>query len=87
MNAHRNDAVTQSDIDQLQADLEALQQGMQSDKSKIIGQIDQIITHTQQLKQNASGGRFEPAINSVHDLLVSLRQGVSAQARLTSLQS
>lgn len=76
--------VTQADVDRLQKELETLRATLLRDRSAVRASIDGLIDRAGRLRDDATGGKFEPAISSVHNLLVSLRRGLVAQAALNA---
>ncbi|MCC7407179.1 MAG: hypothetical protein IT442_03855 [Phycisphaeraceae bacterium] len=76
--------VTQADVDRLQKELEQMRTTLLRDRAAVRASIDGLIDRAGQLRDDAAGGKFEPAIASVHGLLISLRRGLAAQAALNA---
>lgn len=74
--------VEQHDLDQLQADLEGLRRLMSADRDRFEDELRGLLTRAGELKAEAEGGRFQPAVDSVHDLLVTVARGVQVQREL-----
>ncbi len=74
--------LTQHDVDVLQSRLENLRGTMLRSGSDVADRVDLLRRDTRQMLQRAAGTDFEPAIQSVADLLDCLRRGLGAQAEL-----
>jgi hypothetical protein len=74
--------VTQSDVDTLKAELETLRSTLMRDREQARLRMGAVIGRAQSMRDAAAGGKFEPAVTSVHDLLLSLRCSLEAQAAL-----
>ncbi len=74
--------VTQADVDELQIELEQLRAALLRDRDLVRQRIDDVIARTRTLREASMGGKFEPAVRCVHDLLISLNRGLNAQANL-----
>lgn len=79
--------VQQSDVDHLLQELEAMRQALLRDRASVAERLDQLVKRARQMRDDAEGGKFEPAVASVHDLLQSLQRGVTAQDRLNALRT
>ncbi|MCC7147379.1 MAG: hypothetical protein IT443_13115 [Phycisphaeraceae bacterium] len=76
--------ITQQEIDQLKKDLEDLRKVLLRDREAVRAQIQPLIAKAQRMRADGAGGKFEPAICSVHDLLIAVQRGLTAQANLKS---
>ncbi len=74
--------VTQTDVDHLQAELEQLRELVFSDKASVENRVEHVIAKADQMRQDAQGSNFEPAIESVLSLLQCFQSGIKAQAEL-----
>lgn len=79
--------VTQADVDELQIELEQLRVAMMRDREMVRQRMSEVIEHARVMRDDAAGGKFEPAICSVHDLLLCLNRGLNAQANLLRTRS
>ncbi len=74
--------IEQRDVDELLAELETMRASLISDRAAIKPKLDELIAKSKQMRVNASGGKYEASVTSVHGLLESLRAGVKAQEQL-----
>jgi len=74
--------VTREQVNQLQTELEQLRTVLVRDRRSAAVQIDALLDRADRLRTESAGGDFEPSITAVHDLLQSLRRGVTAQMGL-----
>lgn len=74
--------VEQNDLDLLQADLEALRLVMQDDRARFERELAGLLQRARDMKAEAEGSKFQPAVDSVHDLLVTVARGVRVQREL-----
>ena len=74
--------IEQNDVDKLLSELEALRTALQQDRTSMIPQLESRIKKTRQMRSDAAGGKFEPAIGSVCDLLESFEADMHAQVKL-----
>jgi hypothetical protein len=78
--------IEQTDVDALVAELTEVRAAMQRDRASLTARLTGLVSRAQRMRDDAAGGRFEPAIASVHDLLQSLQRGVVAQDTLNALR-
>ena len=74
--------IEQRDVDELLTELETMRTALIRDRQAIKPKLDELIAKSKQMRVNASGGKFEASVTSVHGLLESLRDGVRAQEQL-----
>ncbi len=74
--------IEQRDVDELLAELETMRTTLMRDRKAIKPKLDELVTKAKQMRQSATGGKFEASVTSVHGLLESLRAGVQAQEQL-----
>ena len=77
--------VKQKDVDALLAELEHARRILKQNKEAIYPQIDTLVDKAENLHKLSIGGKYEPALNSVHYLLDSMRKGMKAQEQLNSM--
>lgn len=74
--------IEQKDVDTLLAELESMRMTLVRDREAVKPKLDELIAKAKQMRQNASGSKFEASVTSVHGLLESLRGGIQAQSQL-----
>ena len=74
--------VKQKDVDALLAELEHARRVLKQSKEAIYPQIDTLVDKAEDLHKLSIGGKYEPALNSVHFLLESMRSGMKAKKQL-----
>ncbi len=74
--------VEPKDVKQLQAELEALRANLASSRESLREELDGLIERSGQMRERSAGGKFEPAVTVIHELLLSLRRGIEAQQRM-----
>ncbi|MEM1098293.1 MAG: hypothetical protein AAGH92_05840 [Planctomycetota bacterium] len=77
-----NAPLTQHDVDALQERLEDLRGTMVRSDACVADRVDHLRRDTNRLLKRAAGTDFEPAMQSVANLLDCLRRGMNAQAEL-----
>lgn len=74
--------VNQEDLDQLQAELEHLRNRLISKREDAALAVEEAISKADSLLEQSRGGKFEPAVTIVCDMLGALQRGVDAQKSL-----
>lgn len=74
--------IEQRDVDELLTELETMRTTLMRDRKAIKPKLDELVAKAKQMRQSATGGKFEASVTSVHGLLESLRAGVKAQEQL-----
>lgn len=82
MNLDPTAPLTQHDVDALQDRLETLRGTVLRSGSDVADRVDDLRRDTNRLLKRAAGTDFEPAMQSVANLLDCLRRGLGAQAEL-----
>ncbi|MEM7577002.1 MAG: hypothetical protein AAF328_05950 [Planctomycetota bacterium] len=82
MNLDPQAPITQDDVDALQERLETLRGTMLRANSNVAERVDHLRRDTNRLLKRSAGTDFEPAMQSVANLLDCLRRGLGAQADL-----
>ena len=77
--------IEQTDVDKLLSELESMRNMLQDDREALVPQLETLLARTAQMRRDAAGGKFEPAIVSVDNLLKSFSAGVLAQVRLNQV--
>ncbi|QDU34629.1 hypothetical protein KS4_27000 [Poriferisphaera corsica] len=71
--------VKQKDVDALLAELEHARRVLKQSREAVYPQIDTLVERAADLHKESIGGKFEPALSSVHYLLDSMRRGIQAK--------
>ena len=74
--------VKQKDVDAMLAELEHARRILKQSREAVYPQIDSLVERAAELHKESIGGKYEPALSSVHTLLDSMRRGVKAQQSL-----
>ena len=74
--------IEQRDVDELLNELETMRAALVRDRQSIKTKLDELVAKAGRMRANATGGKFEASVTSVHGLLESLRAGVRAQEQL-----
>ncbi|WP_432797507.1 hypothetical protein [Poriferisphaera sp. WC338] len=74
--------VTQKEVDTLLAELEHARRVLKQSRHAVYPQLSSLIERASTLHRESIGGIYEPALNSVHLLLISLKNGMDSQASL-----
>ena len=74
--------VNQKDVDTMLAEMEHARRVLKNNREAIYPQIQGLVDRAEKLHRESIGGKFEPALNSVHNLLTSMQRGLKAQETL-----
>jgi len=67
--------VTQTDIDNLQCDLQELRTLLMTKRERVRPRLDALMDQTENLQAQAATSDYAPTIHNVHELLLAFRRG------------
>ena len=74
--------VTQQEVDALLAELEHARRVLKQSREVVYPQLATLIEKASSLHRQSIGGKYEPALNSVHMILLSLKNSMDSQHSL-----
>lgn len=77
--------VTQTDIDQIESELQQLRTLLMTSRERVRPQLDALVDKTEQLQQDGEGSVYLPTINNVHKLLLSFKRGFEVNDKVRKM--
>ena len=77
--------VTQTDIDQIENELQQLRTLLMTSRERVRPQLDELVNKTEKLQQDGEGSVYLPTINNVHKLLLSFKRGFEVNDKVRKM--
>ena len=77
--------VTQTDIDQIENELQQLRTLLMTSRERVRPQLEALVDRTEQLQQDGQDSVYLPTINNVHKLLLSFKRGFEVNDKVRQM--
>lgn len=77
--------VTQTDIDQIENELQQLRTLLMTSRERVRPQLDALVDKTEQLQLDGQDSVYLPTLNNVHKLLLSFKRGFEVNDKVRKM--
>lgn len=77
--------VTQTDIEQVETELQQLRTLLMTSRERVRPRLDALVDKTEQLQLDGQGSVHLPTLNNVHKLLLSFRRGFEVNDKVRKM--